>query len=455
MFTEKDLEQFDKKGISLSQVEQQIAKFKSGFVYSQLDAAAKIPDGMKKFDDVAVNELVDYYNQKSVAFQVVKFVPASGAASRMFKGLFAFRDAVAEDLSKAEELLEDKGFNSPAYFFEHIEDFAFYNDLNALAKQNGAGIEERLKNHDYVGILNLLLDKDGMNYGKLPKALLKFHSYESGSRYAIEEHLVEGVHYACDENGKVYLHFTVSEDHKVLFEHTLSELQPVYEEKFNVRFEIAYSIQKPETDTLAVNTENEPFRTDDGSILFRPGGHGALIQNLNELEYDIAFVKNIDNIVPDHLRAETYTYKKVIGALLLQAKAEIEQILNKLEANEFNAQWLNVHVRDFMKDDLQIRVPEEYTEWDMGQQAEYVVNKLNRPIRVCGMVKNEGEPGGGPYWVNANGDTSLQIVEKSQIDTSDPKQNEILNGATHFNPVDLVCSLKDYKGEYFDFIEFY
>jgi hypothetical protein len=454
MFTEKDLAQFEKKGISLAQVEEQIEKFKKGFKYAELASAARLSDGIVRFEDTEVNELIEYYNEKSGAYKIVKFVPASGAASRMFKNLFAFKDDLQSDDFDLEKCFEDQSFNSPYYFIQNIQKFAFYQDLSSVLSEQGMQIEDLLAEKNYLTVISALLDESGLNYGKLPKALLRFHSYTDGARYAIEEHLVEGVNYAADKDANVYLHFTVSPEHINLFESTLSSLVPDYEQKHEVKFVIDYSIQKPETDTLAVDMDNKPFREEDGEILFRPGGHGALIQNMNDLQYDIAFVKNIDNIVPDHLRDTTYQYKKVIGGHLIKLVEEVNKSLEILSSGEYDDFWVDQVLTPFIQNKLMIHLPDQFGDFAIQKKAEFIANKLNRPIRICGMVKNEGEPGGGPFMVNSYGELSLQIVEKSQINEDDVKQTEILSNATHFNPVDLVCSLKDYQGNAFDLLNY-
>lgn len=450
MFTEKDLTQLNEKGIRIPQVEKQIEKFENGFNYIKLSAASRIPDGILKFEEEQIHDLVSYYNDHAGKYKVVKFVPASGAASRMFKLLFSCVEGLENGSLTVSDIDGEMQFNGLGYFFSNLDKFAFYGDLKKAADEKGESLTNLLHDKKYSVILHLLLDDTGLGYGKLPKALLRFHNYEHGARYAIEEHLVEGVKYAQDEESNVYLHFTVSPEHIMLVSEIIESLLPKYEERFQVRYDIEYSIQKPETDTLAVDMENAPFRTDDGELLFRPAGHGALIQNMNDLNFDIAFVKNIDNIVPDHLREPTYQYKKVIGGLLLKRVNEIKAFLQKLEVNDYNEEWLDTIVIPFLQNELMIHIPSHSTSWDANKKAEYVVNKLNRPVRVCGMVKNLGEPGGGPFLVDSFGDLSLQIVEKAQVDLEDPMQEEILHNATHFNPVDLVCSLKDYQGNAFD-----
>ena len=312
MFSNQDLELFAQKEISQDTINQQIDNFKSDFPPALLTAAANIGKGIVRFDEAELERLTALYDQKKSEYSILKFVPASGAASRMFKHLFEFKNSYSVELE--ESLFKDKGFNSVWNFFEKIEDFAFLSDLEAVLAKKGKSLQELIKNKAYVEILDALLQEDGLDYAALPKALLKFHKYDDENRFAIEEHFVEGAKYGSGTDGNVKLHFTVSPEHKPKFEETIEKLKAKFESRFGVTYDISLSIQKPSTDILAVDLENNPFRNDDGQIVFRPGGHGALIENLNELDQNIIFVKNIDNIVPDKLREPTYTYKKLIAS---------------------------------------------------------------------------------------------------------------------------------------------
>ncbi len=393
-----------------------------------------------------------FYEETSSSLEVLKFVPASGAASRMFKHLFEFREKIRNG-ENPDILLEDKGFNSVFNFFASIKKFAFYQALKEKIAANNLSIETLLEEKNYGEILDYFLTEKGLNYGNLPKGLLLFHKYENGARLAIEEHLMEGIHYAAGGSGKVKIHFTVSENHKPLFQKAFDELTPKYEKTFGVTFDIDMSIQKSSTDTIAVDMSNEPFRLDDGSILFRPGGHGALIENLNDLSADVIFIKNIDNIVPDKLREPTYFYKKVIGGLLLEVQNQAFKYLEKLEIADVTDEELD-EMKTFLERDLQQQITSDFTSFNRMEKIDFFYTIFNRPFRVCGMVKNEGEPGGGPFRVLKNGEISLQIVESSQIDFSKKDQAEIVKNATHFNPVDLVCATKDFKGNKFNLLSF-
>lgn len=454
MFTEKDLEQFKTKGISKEKVIEQINNFKSGFPFMQLSDAATKEFGLIALNKEQEEEYLSDFNKHFDGIEIVKFVPASGAASRMFKHLFEFMDEYQKADSPQELFEKDKGINSVYYFFQHIEKFAFYKDLKAKLLENGFIIEDEINNKNYALILEYLLEDKGLGYADLPKGLLKFHHYDDENRFAIEEHLVEAAVYGKNKDGIAALHFTVSPEHQSKFEETIALVKDKYESEYDIQFHIKFSQQKPSTDTVSVTPENEPFREDDGSILFRPGGHGALIENLNEIDADIVFVKNIDNIVPDRLKSTTFKYKKLIGSYLRSLQENIFDYLCDLEEGNLSQDELN-EIYDFMEKELYIEVPAYIKAMEELEQIDWLFEQFNRPIRVCGMVKNEGEPGGGPFVVtNDEGTKSLQIVESSQIDFSKNDQAEIVKNATHFNPVDLVCGIKDFRGDKFDLKEF-
>lgn len=453
--SERDLQQLKEKNIDKEKIDVQVMNFKKGFPYIKLVRPATINDGIFKFSEKEIEELVGYYEDSIKNFDIIKFVPASGAASRMFKDLYAFMQNYTGSDDDLEELDEQKGFNSVKYFLDHIEGFAFYNELKKAMRNSGYLLKECLSKQYYKLVLEYLLTPKGLNYANKPKALLLFHRYENCSRLALEEHLVEGANYVKSSKGKVKIHFTVSPEHMDAFKHALNQKKVKYESKFRVNFSIDYSVQKPSTDTIAVTPDNEPFRNGEGSILFRPGGHGALIENLNDVKEDIVFIKNIDNIVPDRLKPHTYKYKKVIGGYLLKIKEKIDGYLELLNEGSATDGELE-EMRAFAEKNLLISNNKEaFNKKDYIERTDILYNQLNRPVRVCGMVKNEGEPGGGPFWIQEpSGKESLQIIEKAQINFDDPKQKAIAAEATHFNPVDLVCALNDYRGIPFDLNEF-
>jgi hypothetical protein len=439
---QNDLLQLKEKGISLETFNEQLASFKSGFPYLIIEKAASIDDGIKAIDSTERNQLLDAWNKYlSTNKSILKFVPASGAASRMFKDLFEFIES--------EKITPVSGFEKK--FFEEIEKFAFYDDLDRICiKNEGKNISALLAEGKHKAIIINLLDKKGLNYGNLPKGLLKFHNYSDANRTPLEEHLVEGALYSNSKN-KVEIHFTVSKEHRSLFEQLVSQVLPKYEKLFNVTYHITFSEQKPSTDTVAADENNEPFRDKD-KILFRPGGHGALIENLNDLNADVVFIKNIDNVVPDRLKEITVTYKKVIAGLLVHVQEKTFAYLNSLDGSPTDGQLSEIN--EFCCNELNNKF-DGFEKLNTQQKISYLKEKLNRPIRVCGMVKNEGEPGGGPYLIiNKDGSISPQILESSQIDTNNPKEKALMMSATHFNPVDLVCAVKDYTGNKFDLTKY-
>ncbi len=450
MLKDKDIAQIEKKGITREGIEKNIAAFKSGFPPVELVRPARAGDGIEHLDDKEIEKLTHVFDRARKKMEVIKFVPASGAASRMFKDVFAWKEKLKEGMEPDKLLEEDE---AAAMFFGKMKDFAFWDDLALVMDKEDLDADHLLERKDFLPLLDFLLSDHGLDYGSLPKGLLTFHKYGHDSRTPVEEHLVEGVHYAGDENGKVRIHFTVSPEHKEKFIGLLKKVQPEYERNNQATFDVSYSVQKPSTDTLAVDLNNEPFREKDGSLLFRPGGHGALIENLNDLDGDLVFIKNIDNVVPDRLKTPTFVYKKVIGGLLFDLQQEAFKWLVQLEKGPLNPQAYR-EALEFAASRLNLDL--EAFDQDPVKGSPQLQALLNRPIRVCGMVKNEGEPGGGPFWVKEpkTGKVSLQIVESSQINLEDPGQDKIFRASTHFNPVDLVCGIKDYKGKKFDLRQF-
>lgn len=453
MFSKNDLKQFDSRNILLDTIEQQIKNFEKGFPFAQLSRPATLGDGLTQLSLKTTDRLVDYYDQRMSYIKVVKFVPASGAASRMFKALFEYLEEAGKK-DHIELLHANKGFNSPFNFIQNLKKFAFYTDLKQTLIKQGHDPEEVISNNDYVKIIDHLVNEKGLDYGNLPKGLLKFHSYDSNDRVSLEEHLVEAATYTSKKGDTAYIHFTVSPEHMEKFKQKVEEVIPYYANLFKVTFDVSFSIQKPSTDTIAVDMNNQPFRETDDTILFRPGGHGALIENLNEIDADLIFVKNIDNIVPDRLKPETIKYKKAIGGLLLELQQQCFSYLEILDENKLSSSLI-LEIEEFAKNKVNIDLPKNFHTLSQTKKQNLLFQLLNRPIRVCGMVRNEGEPGGGPFWVkNSSGQVSLQIVESSQIDMGNEEQKKHLNAATHFNPVDLVCGTKDYKGNAFDLRKF-
>ena len=442
MLTEKDALQLSERNISENQVIQQVAQLKRGTKYVQLMRPATLGDGIMRVDEELKNMMTAVFEADKEFYQFTKFVPASGAASRMFKDLFAFIESGTET-------------KFTVIFFAHIHSFAFFDDLDAASKRiYGVDVDTLLQNSRKVDIVKALLLDDGLAYGKLPKALLKFHHYEDFNRLALEEHLVEAALYATDVEGEAKLHFTVSPEHEEPFKAAINTLIDSYEKKYGVRYNITYSCQKPSTDTVAIDANGELFREKNGKLLFRPGGHGALIENLNDLAQEVVFIKNIDNIVPETKAETTIIYKKVLAGLLLHLQQHTFEYLEMLDQGAISVEEIDDALQ-FAKEELMIDIPDFVNDYNEIEKIDYLYNKLNRPIRVCGMVKNEGEPGGGPFWVkNDDDEVSLQIIESSQIDHGNAQQEAIFQGSTHFNPVDLVCGCWNYKGEAFNLTDY-
>jgi hypothetical protein len=442
MLTEKDIEQIEGQGLTIAEFEQQITHFRNGFLPIMLTEPTTPENGIKILSEEDENRMISVFeNSLTSGLVAQKFVPASGAASRMFKNLYSFLE-LATDTDSAEQLSNEDEFLKT--FFSNIEKFAFYRYLSEFTTNA----------QDKIALVKNLLSPEGLGYGQKPKGLIAFHKYTDLSRTPFEEHMVEAASYCTGSNGSALLHFTVSPEHQEGFETLFKKVRNDYQKRFGVQFDVTFSHQHKSTDTVAVDINNEPFRDKDGNFIFRPGGHGALIENLNELEADIIFIKNIDNVVPDHLKADTKRYKKVLAGLLVTQRNKIFTFLEKLDKVDAagNSDLLK-SIDTFLKKDLFVHYENKFSTNE--EKVSFLKKKLNRPLRVCGMVKNEGEPGGGPFLaINNDGVISPQIIEMAQIDMNNEKQIELLSQSTHFNPVDLVCSIKDYKGKKFDLLKF-
>ncbi len=444
MLNDSDRQFLKEKGISEDTLTLQLKMIADGFPYLKIQAPATVGNGIAKPSPELEQQSIDIWEKylKSGA-SIKKMVPASGAASRMFKDLFAFLNGKSET--------PDNDFVKN--FFEDIEDFAFFHRLNREALNLfDRSIHTLIKEKRYKDIVNILLNVPGLGYGHLPKALLMFHKVPGTSRTPLEEHIAEGAQYALGKDKTVNLHFTVSEEHLPLVNAKIEEVKAFMEHQYGIKLNISLSVQKPSTDTIAGTPSGEPYR-ENGKLFFRPGGHGALIENLNDLNADVIFIKNIDNVVPDSLRESTILYKKIIGGILVGAKIKADQYCKRLKAG-VPSEEERMEMLSFLRKILCI-THDEADKMTPEEQAHYIFSKLNRPMRVCGMVKNEGEPGGGPFLCyNADGTVSPQILESSQIDPKDKKAMKMLKEATHFNPVDLVVAIKDYKGDKFNLRDF-
>ena len=441
---EKDLEVLTVKGISQEKLAEELDMLAKGFPYLKIEAPATPGHGISVLSPEMEEQATSLWNEYlSKGGKVLKMVPASGAASRMFKDLFSFANGKKDK--------PDTPFMKK--FFEEIEDFAFFAELNFVCLQlYGLSIDSLVKEKRYKDVVKALINKEGLNYGQLPKALLRFHKVTGSARTAIEEHLAEGAQYAAGKDGKVRVHFTVSEDHLPLVAMKFEEMKGKLEHEYGVEFELSTSVQKPSTDTVAANLDGTPYR-ENGALFFRPGGHGALIENLNDLDADVIFIKNIDNVVPDSRRADTLKYKKIIGGILVSLKQKANEYCKILSEGVPSDEKLQ-EMLNFLRKNLCI-THDNADEMVAAAKAEYIFSKLNRPFRVCGMVKNEGEPGGGPFLAyNPDGTVSPQILESTQIDPDNKEAQKMLKESTHFNPVDLVVSTKNWKGEKFNLPEF-
>lgn len=425
------------EGISASALAEQIERFRTGFPATRLERACTLNDGIYRISPDEKDELLGCFEGAAAEGRFSKFVPASGAATRMFKHLLAKLNG--EELSEKDEDMVQT-------FMDLLPVFPFYGDLADTMKAAGQDLEEAYAAQDYDLILEYLLTEKGLDYRSLPKGLIPFHSYEDGYRTPFEEHIAEAVAHIMDRRGRAKLHFTVSPAHEERIREHVGEITAKYPD---YRFDIEFTRQDRKSDTVAVDMENEVFRTGEGKILFRPAGHGALLDNLHKMRGDIVYLKNIDNVVPDSVKGDTLEYKKLLGGLLVRIQDQIFECLNMLE-NHHCSEFEVAAVALFAVTHLSLQLPGNYTQMSLEDKISLLRVRLSRPVRVCGMVKNEGEPGGGPFWVNGpDGFTSPQIVEKSQVDMQDSAQASIVKTATHFNPVDLVCGMRSHRGEWY------
>ncbi|NKI26198.1 DUF4301 family protein [Arenibacter sp. 6A1] len=447
-FSKDDQLQLKNKGISESKVLDQIATFKEGIPFVKLEKAAVVGNGISKFSP---SEEENYLHQFELAIgnlSLLKFVPASGAASRMFKAMFNFLDAYDPKNETFDAYLERTNDKDAKRFFEGYENFGFYTLIQDRIKGKAATPDEE----KHLFVKEMLLS-EGLNFGFYPKGLLPFHKYDNHTETPFEEHLKEADAYA-NVNNTAKLHFTISEQHAEMFKEEFKTAGDRVSANTGTTFSVSYSFQKPSTDTIAVNMDNSPFRNPDGSLLFRPAGHGALIENLNDQDADIIFIKNIDNVVVPRFLKEVEKSKKILAGFLMELQSKAFKYAETLDKGQLTEDTLS-KIKSFLEKELNVRFPENYKELDLSAQTQLLKEKINKPIRVCGMVKNEGEPGGGPFWVkDQENQISLQIIESAQVDANNPQQLDIMKNATHFNPVDLVCGVRNYKGEKYNLLDF-
>lgn len=452
-FTEQDLEQLQNKEISESQVKNQLLTLISGIPYADLKSAATQDNGLRILSEKERDFFVNLFENKKESLDLLKFTPASGAATRMFKFLFEFLEDYDLQKGTINAYINKKGVPQLRLFFVGLESLPFFKDVRKriVKKYGDDGQDVNLNRKRFIEIM---LDKDEHNFGQKPKGLFPFHSYKRHLATAFEEHLFESALYA-NNNGVARLHFTISQEHQDKFDTQFKKRKEYIEDKTNTKFEITYSYQSPSTDTIAITKSKKLLRDQDGKLVFRPGGHGALIKNLNEQHADIIFIKNIDNVVVSQYKEEVAFYKKMLAGNLLFLQEKCFSYLTIIDQKKKISETLILEIVHFLQDDLFLKLAPDFEKYSQTYQVEYLRELLDRPIRVCGMVKNEGEPGGGPFWVKSeNGRESLQIIESVQINPTNKAQQDIVKNATHFNPVDIVCGVKNYKGEKFDLLQF-
>ena len=452
-FTEKDIAQIESLGLTVKDIEHQIETFKKGVNYSNICSAATTGDGIIALDDDLINQSIAKFESKKEHISIVKFVPASGAATRMFKFLFRFLKEYRPVIQSLNAYINRNGLTDLPLFLIALEKFPFYRAVLNQIKKTDIDYNALNPNERALTFVKAMLDENQLNYGNYPKGLFPFHKYNNDISTAFEEHLFEMAFYG-NRQGPLKLHFTISEKHKHKFAEEFKRIEERVESITGFPYEITFSYQQKSTDTIALTANNELFRNEDGSLYFRPSGHGALLKNLNAIDADIIFMSNIDNVVVKHYKAEVAKYKKVLAGILLNVQEKVFAHIQKLQHQELSENTIN-EIAEFLTRELNVSISEEFEKYSHKYKIEYLFEALSKPIRVCGMVKNEGEPGGGPFWVKSeSGKISLQIVESAQINKKNKEQKSILANATHFNPVDIVCSIKDYKGDVFDLQKF-
>jgi hypothetical protein len=435
----EDLQQIREEYLSLDQVQDQLERFRRGTTPVTLLKPCVPGDGIESLSEDRRQNLIDYYEATSEKLEILKFVPASGAATRMFKDWFR--------LLKEDDSLDER---ASRHFGETVYSYAFSMDLQESLRLKNVNMDEYLHQGKVRDILAEILFDQGLNYGCLPKAMLIFHRYPQGCRTALAEHFVEAAGYARSRGNTCHIHFTVSEEFLDPVKKHIRNVISQYEKNYGVRYRVDLSVQKPSTNTIAVDLNNRPFRDDQGRLVFRPAGHGALLHNLNELDADVIFIKNIDNVSHDRLLEQTNSYKKILAGFLLKCQERVFLYLEMLSGKDISPQMIE-EIGQYCRNTLRTHFPESYLDLPINKKSAILFDQLNRPIRVCGMVKNTGEPGGGPFWVvDEKGNISKQIIEQFQIDGTDAEQLRLWSSSTHFNPVDLVCGIKDYRGRRFD-----
>ncbi|MDI5948788.1 DUF4301 family protein [Flavobacterium yafengii] len=443
-----DFIQIYEKGVSLKNIQQQLGFFRNGITKSNLVGPATLFNGILKLSESDFRLKADYFDENKSSLKLEKFVPASGAATRMFKFLLTFLKDFDVENETINAYVNRKKETELPVFIVGLEKFPFFRAVDEKLREEFIDFEFLHRDYKNYYFIKLLLAPDYFNFSNKPKATLPFHKYKTHIATPVDEHLNECIHYANSN-----MHFTVSESHQKQFESVVNSIKNEIEKESSTSLHINYSYQNKSTDTLAVDFENNPFRDENGKLFFRPGGHGALIENLNNLDADIIFIKNIDNVIQNNIN-KIALYKKALAGILIELQQQVFKYLHAIDADEIQQEngW---EILLFLQEKLNISIPNSFYQLSFEDKMTEIKAILNKPIRVCGMVKNEGEAGGGPFWVkDEKGSISLQIVESSQVDLSDENQRGILNASTHFNPVDIVCGIKNYKKEKFDLTQF-
>jgi hypothetical protein len=433
-FSKNDLRQINKSGLTPGDVEKQLAMYRHGSNYLKLNRPCAINDGILSINRAELKELIKIYDKEAGKFKLLKFVPASGAASRMFAEWFL--------------AVEKGGFDSPSLnqsFLRSFKKYPFY----SLIKQNKCA-SEFIEQKNIKSLLDYILSAKGLNFGWLPKALIPFHHYRAGeARTALEEHLFEAAQYVRSAGDVCYLHFTISQEHKNNITKKIKAVKSKYENLCRIKYKISSSVQSPLTNMLAVDENNLPLRDAAGNLIFRPGGHGSLLANLKNLDADLIFIKNIDNIAPEKLLKKILPYKKMLGGLALKIQQEIFVILRQMENDEIDSRQIE-KIKNYCSL-INVVFPRNMSRQSLKIQKQIIFSSLNRPLRVCAIVRNEGEPGGAPFWVEErDGIQTLQIVESGHVEKNNPKQMKVWSAAQYFNPVDLICCTKNYRGKKFN-----
>lgn len=448
-FNKEEALQLEEKGIKPEEAERQLNTFKRGNIVVNIREAATLRNGISVFSAEEKEQLRNLYQSKKDRLNLLKFIPASGAATRMFKALYKFLDQYDPEVESLDDFIERSNLPKLEIFFRRMRDLPFFEKI----KKRIEDFDTLAENEQQLLFVRTMLSPEAADMGNTPKGLVPFHKYDDHLATAFEEHLREAPEYASSD-GMAKLHFTVAKEQLPEFRKEFKSIRDRLKEETGTEYEVSFSFQDPKTDTIAVNENNQPVKDEQGKLFFRPGGHGALIDNLNKLKPDIIFIKNIDNVVVPKFLGLMAENKQMLAGKLLQLQEKIFMYLRKLENKKVSEEIL-IECFTFMQEELHCGLSFDFGEMQRTEKISLLKRKLNRPLRVCGMVRNEGEPGGGPFWVTGqDGEISLQIVESSQIDHDNYQQSKIAQEATHFNPVDIVCGLKDYKGEKFDLLKF-